>query len=144
MLPFQLGAQKMLRAISISPDAKRAFEGWFVVFLMVIMLGEVYMRSSTPATVALDFAEHNPAVQEAVGGVEHAQLNWIGNIHYHGNEGWASFEVQVTGARTNGTIDVMLQRQRRRWNVMSAQLVTDSGRVVSITGERAESISLAP
>ena len=84
---------------------------------MVIMLGEVYMRSSTPATIALDFAEHNPAVQEAVGGVEHAQLNWIGNIHYDGNEGWASFEVQVTGARTNGTIDVMLQRQRRRWNV---------------------------
>jgi len=134
----------MLRAISISPDAKRAFEGWFVVFLMVIMLGEVYMRSSTPATVALDFAEHSAVVQEAVGGVEHAQLNWIGNIHYDGNDGWASFEMQVMGARTNGTIDITLQRQRGRWNVAGGRLVTDSGRVVRITSERTESISLAP
>jgi hypothetical protein len=123
----------MLRAISISPEAKRAFQGWFVIFLMMIMLGEAYLRSSAPAAVALNFAEHNAAVQTAVGGVAHARLNWIGHIHYEGNDGWASFEVHVIGARTSGTMDVTLQRQRGHWNVASARLVTDSGRVVEVT-----------
>jgi hypothetical protein len=123
----------MLRAISISPEAKRAFQGWFVIFLMMIMLGEVYMRSSTPAAVALNFAEHNAAVQNAVGGAAHAQLNWIGHIHYEGNEGWASFEMYVTGARTSGTMDITLQRQRGHWTVAGGQLVTDSGSVIKIT-----------
>jgi hypothetical protein len=122
----------MLRAMSISPQAKRAFQGWFVIFLMMIMLGEVYLRSSTPAAVALNFAEHNAAVQDAVGGVEQARLNWIGNIHYDGNDGWASFKMHVIGARTNGTMDVTLQRQRGEWNVAQGRLVTDSGTVVRI------------
>jgi hypothetical protein len=123
----------MLRHNGISREAKRAFEGWFVIFLMMIMLGEFYLRSSTPAAIALNFAEHNAAVQNAVGGVEHARLNWIGNIHYDGTDGWASFTVYVTGARTNGTMDVTLQRQRGRWNVSTGSLVTDSGAVVKIT-----------
>ena len=100
------------------------------------MLGEVYLRSSTPAAVALDFAKHNPVVQNAVGGVEHARLNWIGNIHYEGNDGWASFKVHLSGARTNGTINLTLERQSGEWNVASGRLVTDSGRVIEIT-ERA-------
>jgi len=99
---------------------------------MMIVVGELYLRSSAPAALALNFAEHNAIVQDAVGGVEHARLNWIGNIHYDGNEGWASFKVDLTGARTNGTMDVTLERRRGKWNVASGQLVTDSGRVVTI------------
>jgi hypothetical protein len=118
--------------MSISQEAKRAFQGWFVIFLMMTMLGEVYLRSSTPAAVALNFAEHNAVVQDAVGGVEQARLNWIGNIHYDGNHGWASFKMHVIGARTNGTMDVTLQRQRGEWNVAQGRLVTDSGKVVRI------------
>lgn len=122
----------MLRAISISPEARHAFEGWVVIFLMMITLGELYLRSSTPAAVALNFAEHNAAVQSAVGGVEQARLNWIGHIHYDGNDGWASFKMHVIGARTNGTMDIMLQRQSGEWNVAGGQLVTDSGRIVKL------------
>jgi hypothetical protein len=122
----------MLRSISISREARRAFQGWFVIFVVMVALGEFYLRSSTPAAVALNFAEHNAMVQDAVGGVEHARLNWIGHIHYDGNDGWASFEMQVIGARASGTMDVTLERRRGKWNVSNGQLVTDSGRVVKI------------
>jgi len=116
----------------LSPEAKRAFEGWFVIFLMMIMLGELYMRSSTPAAVAMQFAQHNAVVQNAVGNVEHARLNWIGNIHYEGNDGWASFKVHLNGDRDNGTMDVTLERQRGQWNVVAGRITTDSGRAIAI------------
>jgi len=128
----------------MSSEAKRAFQGWFVIFLMMIMLGEVYLRSSTPAAVALNFAEHNAVVQNAVGGVEHARLNWIGSIHYEGNDGWASFKMHLVGARTNGTIDLTLQRQSGEWNVASGRLVTDSGLVVKITEPATRTAQASP
>lgn len=134
----------MWRSISMSSEAKRAFQGWFVIFLMMIMLGEVYLRSSTPAAVALNFAEHNAVVQNAVGGVEHARLNWIGSIHYEGNDGWASFKMHLVGARTNGTIDLTLQRQSGEWNVASGRLVTDSGLVVKITEPATRTAQASP
>jgi hypothetical protein len=127
-----MGDLQMLRSIKLSPDAKRAFEGWFVIFLMMIMLGELYMRSSTPAAVAMQFAQDSPTVQQVVGNVQHAHLNWIGNIHYNGNAGWASFKLHLTGDRANGTMDVIVQRQRGQWNVASGRIVTDSGQVVTI------------
>jgi hypothetical protein len=130
----------MLRAIRISQEARKAFQGWLVIFVLMIMLGEVYMRSSTPAAIALNFVQHNPVVQNAMGGVERTRLNWIGNIHYDGNEGWASFKMHVIGGHTNGTMDVTLQRERGQWNVISGTLVTDSGRIVTIT-EPASTIS---
>ena len=126
----------MLRSIRLSAEAKRAFEGWFVIFLMMIMLGELYLRSSTPAAVAMQFAQHNAVVQNAIGNVEHAHLNWIGNIHYEGNDGWASFKVHLNGDRDNGTMDVTLQRERGQWNVVAGHITTDSGRAISI-GESA-------
>jgi hypothetical protein len=126
------GGSEMLRSISIPQEARRAFQGLLIIFLVMAVGGELYLRSSTPAAVALNFAEHNAIVQDAVGGVEHARLNWIGHIHYDGRDGWASFEVHLIGARTNGTVDVTLQRRRGQWNVAAGQLVTDSGRVVTI------------
>lgn len=131
MLKFP-GGSEMLRSISIPQEARRAFQGLLVIFIVMAVGGEFYLRSSTPAAVALNFAEHNAIVQDAVGGVEHARLNWIGHIHYDGADGWASFEVHLTGVRTNGTVDVTLQRRRGHWNVAAGQLVTDSGRVVTI------------
>ena len=122
----------MLRSIRLSPEAKRAFQGWFVIFLMMLMLGELYMRSSTPAAVALQFAQHNAVVQDAIGNVEHARLNRIGNIHYDGSDGWASFKMHLKGDRANGTMDLTLQRQRGEWNVAAGRIVTDSGHVVDI------------
>ncbi|HLI82259.1 MAG TPA: cytochrome c oxidase assembly factor Coa1 family protein [Candidatus Binataceae bacterium] len=135
-----MGVLKMLRSIRLSPDAKRAFEGWFVIFLMMIMLGELYLRSSTPAAIAMQFAQHNAAVQDAIGNVEHARLNWIGNIHYDGTDGWASFKMHLTGARANGTMDLTLERQRGEWNVAAGRIVTDNGQVVTI-GEDPERAS---
>jgi hypothetical protein len=120
------------RAINASEEGRRAFQGWIVIFLMMVMLGELYLRSSTPAAIALSFAEHDAVVQKAMGGVEHARLNWIGNIHYDGDEGWATFKMYVQGARSSGSMDVILQRQRGEWSVASGRLVTDSGEVVSI------------
>jgi hypothetical protein len=102
------------------------------MLVMIATLGEVYLRGSAPAAVALSFARHDGTVQTAVGEVEHARLNWIGHIHYEGSDGWASFEVRVTGARTTGTLDVILQRQRGIWNVAGGHLVTDSGRALAI------------
>src|ERR1700682_5487797 len=107
MLNPHVGTHQMLSAKRVSPELKHAFEGWIVIFLMVIMLGEVYLRSSTAAAVALNFAQHNAVVQSTVGRVEHARLNWIGNIHYDGSDGWASFKMHVTGGRTNGTMDII-------------------------------------
>jgi hypothetical protein len=132
--------RKMSRSIRLSAEAKRAFQGWFVIFLMMLMLGELYMRSSTPAAVALQFAQHNAVVQDAVGNVEHARLNWIGNIHYEGNDGWASFKLHLKGDRANGTMDLTLQRQRGEWNVAAGRIVTDTGHVVTI-GEDSEHAS---
>ncbi|HVN27393.1 MAG TPA: cytochrome c oxidase assembly factor Coa1 family protein [Candidatus Binataceae bacterium] len=138
----------MLRSFSISPglsgDARKAFEGWFVIFLMVVMLGELYMRSSTPAAVALQFAAHNAVVQDAVGNVEYVRLNWIGNIHYDGEEGWASFKVHVKGARAHGTVDVTLQRQHGAWNVASGRITTSQGRIVEIADGGEKIVSTAP
>ena len=122
----------MLRAIGIRVKALDAFPKLIVIFIAMAMLGEVYLRSSAPAAMALAFTEHNAAVQSAVGGVEDARLNWIGSIHYDGNDGWASLAMHVTGARTNGTIDVTLQRQHGEWKVSSGRLRTDSGRVIEI------------
>jgi len=133
----------MLRSISISADARKAFQGWLVIFLMMVMLGELYLRTSTPAEVALQFAQHNAVVQDTVGGVEHARLNWIGNIHYDGSDGWAAFKVHLKGARANGTMDITLQRQRGAWNVASGRIVTDQGRIVEIGESTDRAISLA-
>jgi cytochrome oxidase complex assembly protein 1 len=132
MLHQPVGVLNMLRSIRISPEVRKAFEGWFVIFVMMLMLGELYLRSSTPAAVALQFAKHNAAVQNAVGNVEGARLNWIGNIHYDGEDGWASFKVHLNGARANGTMDVTLERQRGEWNVAGGRIVTNQGRVVEI------------
>jgi hypothetical protein len=123
----------MLRAISISREASRAIGGWVVIFFLTIMLGEAYLRHSTPAALALNFTQHSAAVQNAVGGTVHARLKWIGHIHYDGDGGWASFAVQVSGARTNGTTDLTLRRQREQWNVLTGRLRTDSGRVIEVT-----------
>jgi len=132
----------MFRGFTISAEARRAYQGWFVIFLMMLMLGEVYMRSSTPAAIAMQFAQHNPVVQGAVGNVEHARLNWIGNIHYDGSDGWASFKMHLKGDRDNGTMDLTLQRQRGQWNVAGGRIVTESGHVVTI-GEPSEHASAA-
>jgi hypothetical protein len=143
MLHSSVGVLNMLRSLRISPDARKAFEGWFVIFVMMIMLGELYMRQSTPAAVALQFAEHNAVVQETVGNVEHAHLNWIGNIHYDGEDGWASFKVHLKGARANGTMDVTLQRQRGEWNVAGGRIVTNQGQVVELKDSTEKTVSLA-
>ena len=140
MLSLSVGDLKMLPSIRLSPEAKRAYQGWFVIFLMMLMLGELYMRGSTPAAVAIQFAQHNAAVQEAIGNVEHARLNWIGNIHYDGSDGWASFKMHLKGDRANGTMDLTLQRQRGEWNVAAGRMVTDNGHVVTI-GEDTEHAS---
>jgi hypothetical protein len=133
----------MMRFVRLSPDARKAFQGWFVIFIMMIMLGEVYLRSSTPATVALQFALHNAAVQDAVGGVKYAHLNWIGNIHYDGEDGWASFKVHLKGARANGTMEVTLQRERGAWNVTGGSVETNDGRIVEIAPTTEKTASLA-
>ena len=124
--------QKMVRAMSIWPPASRAFGAWVAIFLMTILLGEVYLRNSTPAAVALNFTARSAAVQNAVGGAMHTRMNWIGHIHYEGDDGWASFAMQVTGPRATGTMDITLQRRRGRWNVAGGRLVTDAGQTVEI------------
>ena len=129
---FAGGVPYMFLSSALSPEAKRAFEGWFVIFMMMIMLGELYLRSSTPAAIAMQFAQHNAVVQDAVGNVQHAHLNWIGNIHYEGNDGWASFKLHLKGAREDGTMDITLQRQRGQWNVVGGSITTDSGRAIPI------------
>jgi hypothetical protein len=123
----------MLQAIVSRAKAPQAFEKLIVIFVVMIFLGELYLRTSTPAAVALTFTEHNADVQTAVGGIEEARLGWVGNIHYAGNDGWASFAMHITGARTNGTMDITLQRQHGQWNVESGRLVTDSGHVIKVS-----------
>lgn len=133
----------MMRSIRLSPEARKAFQGWFVIFIMMIMLGELYLRTSTPAAVALQFAQHNAVVQDAVGGVEYAHLNWIGNIHYSGEDGWASFKVHLKGERANGTMEVTLQRERGTWNVTGGRIDTTDGRSVEIAPDAERTASLA-
>jgi hypothetical protein len=132
----------MFQFIRLSPDARKAFQGWFVIFVVMIMLGELYLRSSTPASLALQFAQHNPVVQDAVGGVKHARLNWIGNIHYDGEDGWASFKVHLRGARADGTVEVTLQREHGAWNVTSGRVMTNDGRIVEIEPTTEKTASL--
>jgi hypothetical protein len=117
-----------------SRELIRGLEGWAVVFMLTVLSSAMYVHRSAPAELALQFAEHDAAVQEAVGGVEKAKLGWIGNIHYAGNNGWASFKMHVVGGRTNGTMDITLQRQLGKWNVAVGKLVTDSGHIVKIDG----------
>ena len=110
----------MLRSISIPREALWAFGSWAIVLLITAALGEVYLRSSTPAAVALAFTERNAAVQGMVGGAVHAQLNWIGSIHYEGDASWATFRMEVSGARANATMDVDVAAtswamERREW-----------------------------
>ncbi len=123
----------MLRRISIPREALWAFGSWAVVFLLTIALGELYLRNSTPAAVAMAFAEQNPAVQNTIGGAVDARLSWIGSIHYDGDASWATFRLQLSGALTNGTIDVALQHRHGQWNVANGRLVTISGQAVEIS-----------
>ena len=119
----------------ISRETVKGLESWAVVFMLTVLCSAAYVHHSTPAELALQFAEHDAVVQEAVGGVETAKLGWIGNIHYAGSNGWASFKMHVVGGRTNGTMDITLQRQLGKWNVASGKLVTDTGHIVKIDGE---------
>ncbi len=123
----------MSRANIIPREAIWALMSWAVVLLVMVALGEIYLRNSTPAAVALTFSEHNAAIENAVGGDVHAQLNWIGSIHYEGDASWASFSLQIAGARRHGTMDVTLQRQHDKWSVTNGRLVTDSGSVLEIS-----------
>jgi hypothetical protein len=127
-----LEAPKILRSISIPREALWAFGSWAIVLLITAALGEVYLRSSTPAAVALAFTERNAAVQGMVGGAVHAQLNWIGSIHYEGDASWATFRMEVSGARANATMDLTLQRQAGQWNVANGRLIMDSGQIAQI------------
>ena len=112
--------------------------GWVAIFVLTLMAGEVYLRDSAPAAAALQFVRHNQTVSQEVGGLRSARLGWIGNIHYRGQEGWASFNMEVVGSRTNGTVSVMLQRETGAWTVVDARMVTDSGEVVRIKDETAQ------
>ena len=123
----------MRQSISIPREAIWAFGSWLVIFVMTIALGELYLRNSTPAAVAMAFAGQNAAVQNTMGGVVDARLNWIGSIHYDGDASWATFRLQLNGTLTNGTMDVTLQREHGQWNIATGHLVTDSGRTVEIT-----------
>jgi hypothetical protein len=133
MLTFH--AMAMAKVTNMSAELRRGLCGWSVIFVLTVLLGEFYVRSSTPAALALNFAEHNPAVQSAVGGVEIAKLGLIGSIHYDGDGGWASFRTHVIGERTNGTLEINLQRALGKWTVGSARLTTDSGQIVRIGQE---------
>jgi hypothetical protein len=130
---FPAEAQTMSRANVIPREAIWALLSWSAVLLLMAALGEIYLRNSTPAAVALTFSEHNAAIQSAVGGDVHAQLNWIGSIHYEGDQSWASFSLQIEGARRHGSMDVTLQRQHDKWTVTTGRLVTDSGSVVQVS-----------
>jgi hypothetical protein len=123
----------MSRAISIPREAIWAIGSWTIVFLLTIALGELYLRNSSPAAVAMAFVEQNSAVQNTIGGAMDARLNWIGSIHYNGDASWATFRVQLSGALTKGTMDVTLQRSHGHWNVASGHLVTASGQAVEIS-----------
>ena len=125
----------MARRTNMSADLRRGLCGWSVIFVLTVLLGEFYVRSSTPAALALSFAEHDPVVQSAVGGVETARLGLIGSIHYAGSGGWASFKMHIIGMRTNGTLDVSLERAMGKWTVASARMHTDAGQTVKIGGE---------
>src|SRR5487761_898094 len=129
------GGQITVSKKQMSQELRRGLEGWAVMFMLAVLSSGLYLHHSTPAELALQFAEHDAAVQEAVGGVEDAKLGWIGNIHYAGDKGWASFKMHLVGGRTNGTMDITLQRQLGKWNVASGKLVTDSGHIVKIDGE---------
>jgi hypothetical protein len=126
-------ARKMSRYVGIPRQAMWAFGSWAVVFLLTIALGELYLHNSTPAAVAMAFAEQNPVVQDTIGGTVDARLNWIGSIHYDGDASWATFRLQVSGVLNNGTMDVTLQRRHSQWNVADGHLVTATGRVVEIS-----------
>ena len=128
----------MASLTNISADLRRGLCGWSVIFVLTVLLGEFYVRSSTPAAIAMNFAEHDVAVQSAVGGVEMAKLGLVGSIHYAGTEGWASFRMHVIGMRTNGILEINLQRALGKWNVANARLTTDTGEVVKIGSEFSE------
>ena len=131
----------MTKLTNTSADLRRGLCGWSVIFVLTVLLGEFYVRSSTPAAIAMDFAEHDVSVQSAVGGVETAKLGLVGSIHYAGTEGWASFRMHVIGMRTNGILEVNLQRALGKWTVASARLTTDMGEVVKIGTEPSEDAS---
>lgn len=133
----------MLRALGIPREAIWALGSWVVIFLITIALcvtflitialGELYLRNSTPAAVAMAFAEQNPAVQNTIGGAVNARLNWIGSIHYDGDASWAIFRLQLSGVHNHGTMDVTLQRRHGQWNVAKGHLVTDSGQAIEVS-----------
>lgn len=123
----------MLRAIGITRELKLAFGTWLFIFFATGMLYGLYLRTSAPAAQAVEFAEHNLAVQNEVGDVVRVRLDWIGHIHYEGGAGWASFQVHVSGKRTDGRIEVMLNNHGAGpWNVSGGRLVTDDGQVVEV------------
>ena len=124
----------MIRRTKMSAELRRGLCGWSVIFVLTVLLGEFYVRSSTPAALALSFAEHDPIVQSAVGGVETAKLGLVGSIHYAGTGGWASFKMHIIGMRTNGTLEVSLERAMGKWSVAGARLITDAGKTVKIGG----------
>src|ERR1022692_3167662 len=51
-----------------SRELIRGLEGWAVVFMLTVLSSAMYVHRSAPAELALQFAEHDAAVQEAVAG----------------------------------------------------------------------------
>ncbi len=103
------------------------------------------LRSSDVYQVALERAQSDPTVVEALGEPIEPGILFSGSINFSGSSGEADYSVPLRGPRGRATLYVIGQKRAGEWTFELMEVeIQDTGERVDLLGADGSSGSLAP
>ena len=109
----------------------------FVVVIMGVVFGS--MRSSDPYKEAMQRAQNDPRVTEALGTPIEAGFFVSGSINVDNASGKADLNVPIHGPKGKGSIHVVGTKEGGRWSYTRMLVTPASGPTIDLLSEESES-----
>lgn len=94
-----------------------------LVLIITPFVGYFMATASEPFLFTKKATHNSSVVKETVGDVKSINLAAFGySVKYIGSQGWADFEVEVVGTKSNGTLFVKLEKNLGEWKIVGARL----------------------
>ncbi|MFN2598867.1 MAG: cytochrome c oxidase assembly factor Coa1 family protein, partial [Pyrinomonadaceae bacterium] len=90
------------------------------------------LRSSEAYTIAVNALKENYTVAEKMGAIKETGFPLGSFTENADGTGNAAYHMSVTGTKTNGTYDVVMQRRERKWNLTMGLVTLSDGEVVNL------------
>ena len=102
----------------------------FVAFIVFVVVGA--MRSSTPYKDAMQRAENDPRVIEALGSPIKPGLLISGSINTQNRNGDADISIPISGPKGKGTIQVVGTKDSGRWSYTKMTVTPEKGEPIDL------------